>query len=92
METGATVMTQAVSAPRRPGFFKNLLYWLLDIDDPAFLEAGIRRMRGAPGYFASLSPEQLAFIRDYDGPENLGPPLTAREMRDLERRLAAQRA
>lgn len=85
-------MTHAPTAARRPGFFKNLLYWLLDIDDPAFIDAGIQRMRSAPSFLARLSPEQLELIRSYDGPENLGPPLTRREQRDLERRMAARRA
>jgi hypothetical protein len=84
-------VTNAPATPRRTGFFKNLLYWLLDIDDPAFLDAGIQRMRNAPGFLASLSPEALEHIRRYDGPENHGPPLTRRERRALEQRLAAQR-
>lgn len=83
-------MTKAPPAVRPPGFFKNLLYWLLDLDDPATLEAGIRRARSAPRYFESLSPEAMEYIRNYDGPENHGPPLTRRERRALERRLAAQ--
>jgi hypothetical protein len=37
-----------------------------------------------------FSPEALAFLRGYDGPENHGPPLTRRERRDLEGRIAAQ--
>lgn len=91
MDTASTLVTESGLAPRSPGFFKNLLYWLLDIDDPAFIDAGIQRMRSAPGYFASLTPEQMELIRSYDGPENLGPPLTRRERRAWERRLAAQR-
>ena len=94
MKTGiqATVMTRSPSAVRRPGFFKNLLYWILDLDDPATLEEGRRRLRSAPRYFDTLSPEALEYIRNYDGPENHGPPLTRRERRDLERRLAPQNA
>lgn len=92
METGATVMTHAPGTTRRPGFFTRVLYWVLDLDEPGFIEEGIQRMRNAPGYLASLSPEALEYIRRYDGPENHGPPLTRRERRDLERRLAAQGA
>lgn len=92
MDTATELVTRVPASPRKPGFFKNLLYWLLDIDDPAFIDAGIERMRNAPGYFASLTEEQLELIRTYDGPENLGPPLTKRERRDLERRMAARRA
>lgn len=40
-----------------------------------------RRMRSKPGLYASLSPEALAYLRDYDGPENLGPPLSRKERR-----------
>lgn len=74
-------MTHAPQAARSPGFFRNLLYWLLDLDDDATLQAGLRRMRSARGYFASLPPEALAYVRSYQGPENLGPALTSRERR-----------
>jgi hypothetical protein len=89
METGATAMTHDASVPRRPGFFARVLYWILDLDEPGVIEERIRQRRGAPGYFASLPPEALAYIRNYDGPENLGPPLTRRERRNLERRRAS---
>jgi hypothetical protein len=32
------------------------------------------RLRRRPGFFASLTPEQRAFLDNYDGPEVLGPP------------------
>ena len=32
-----------------------------------------RRMRSKPGIIDSLSPEALEFLRNYDGPEHLGP-------------------
>jgi hypothetical protein len=51
--------------------------WLLDIDYLTPEEAR-RRMRSKPGFFASLSPEAREFIKNYDGPENLGPPLSKR--------------
>lgn len=90
MMTDSTVLQRPVRAKRRPGFFRNLLNWIMDWDDPAMLEEGLQRMRSAPRFFASLSPEALEYIRTYDGPENMGPPLTRRERRDLERRIAAQ--
>jgi hypothetical protein len=37
-------------------------------------EEARRRIRSRPGYLASLSPEQLEAILNYDGPEILGPP------------------
>lgn len=88
-----TQETVAVPKSRRlgiRGFFKNLLYWILDLDDEITLEEGRARLRNSPGFFASLTPEQMEMIRSYDGPENSGPPLTKRERRDLERRLAAR--
>jgi hypothetical protein len=90
MNTESTSIPKLVGANRKPGFFKNLLYWIMDWDDPAFLQEGIRRMRSAPRYFDSLSPEALEYIRNYDGPEVHGPPLTRRERRDLERRVATR--
>jgi hypothetical protein len=32
-----------------------------------------RRMRSKPGLYDSLSPETLEYLRNYDGPEHLGP-------------------
>lgn len=89
METGATAMTHDASVPRRLGFLARVLYWILDLDEPGVIEERIRQRRGAPGYFASLPPGALAYSRSYTGPENLGPPLTERERRDRERRLAS---
>jgi hypothetical protein len=76
---------------RKPGFFKNLLYWILDLDDPATMDERRRRLRSRsrPVLFASMSPETLEYLRNYDGPEVHGPPLTRRERRDLERRMAS---
>jgi hypothetical protein len=36
------------------------------------VEEAERRMRRNPGFLASLTPEQLAMIREYKGPEVLG--------------------
>ncbi len=38
------------------------------------LEEGRRRLRSLPDFFASLSPEALEMIKNYEGPEFLGPP------------------
>ena len=75
---------------RPPGLLKRILYWILDLDDEATIEEGLRRLRRHRGFLASLTPEQLEALRNYDGPENLGPPLTKREQRDLERRLSSR--
>jgi hypothetical protein len=92
MATSTHAVTHyAPKAIRRPGIFKRIVYWIMDWDDEAFMEEGLRRMRSAPGFFASLTPEQLEFMRTYDGPEVHGPPLTQRERRDLERRTAARK-
>jgi hypothetical protein len=71
------------AALRQPGLMKRILYWIMDWDDEATLEEGRRRLRSAPGFFASLTPEQREIIRNYDGPENLGPPITERELRRI---------
>lgn len=39
--------------------------WLQEVED---------RLRSRPGFFESLTPEQRAFLRSYDGPEVIGPP------------------
>lgn len=37
------------------------------------LEEAERRLRSEPGFIASLTPEQIAAMDAYDGPEVLGP-------------------
>jgi hypothetical protein len=37
-------------------------------------EEARRRIQSKPGFFASLSPEARELIRNFDGPEMLGPP------------------
>jgi hypothetical protein len=90
MKTSATAAREVPGAIRPPGLFKQILYWILDLDDEATLEEGRRRMWSRRGFLASLTPEQLELMRNYDGPEVHGPPLTRRERRDLERRMAAR--
>jgi hypothetical protein len=90
MKTNATAVTDAPGALRPPGLVKRIIHWILDLDHEATLEEGRRRLRNARRFLPSLTPEQLEFMRSYDGPENLGPQLTRRERRDLERRIAAQ--
>lgn len=62
----------AAAKPRRTrGLFARLRDAL--VDGPTREEAR-RRLQSKPGFFASLSPETLEYIKVYDGPENLGPP------------------
>lgn len=79
----------AIRAARRRGFFRNLIDWIRDIDylDPDEVREYMAGRRSS--FLDSLTPEQLESLRNYDGPENLGPPLTKRERRDLERRMAS---
>jgi hypothetical protein len=56
--------------------------------EPPSREEIRRRVRSKPGIFDSLSPEALEYLRNYDGPENSGPPLTRRERRLLAERLS----
>jgi hypothetical protein len=86
-----TTAALAQAPLRRPGFFKNLLYWIMDWDDEYTLREGVRRLhRGRSGFLDSLSPEALEFIRGYDGPEVPGPPLTRRERSHVGQGLAVQ--
>jgi hypothetical protein len=38
------------------------------------IEEAERRMRSRPGFIASLTPEQIAMLTTYDGPEIWGDP------------------
>jgi|GEM_PF-2903037 len=88
MKTPATTAVTPVHAtPPRRGFFTRVLHWILDIDDITPEEAR-NRMRSSPGFFASLTAEQLEMMRNYDGPENLGPPITERQLRRIVKRLS----
>lgn len=44
-----------------------------DVPAPSRAEAR-RRIRSKPGFFETLSPEALEAIKNFDGPEVLGPP------------------
>jgi hypothetical protein len=89
MRISTAVSPVTPRAPVAPGFLVRLRNWLLDVDDYELTrEEARRRMRSRPGLFASMSPEDLEYLRNYDGPENSGPPLTRRERRGLERRMA----
>ncbi len=84
-----TSITHVPTPNRSPGLLVRILGWMLDLDDVTPEEAR-RRMRSRPGLYASMSPETLEYLRNYDGPEVHGPPLTRRERRDLERRISAR--
>jgi hypothetical protein len=73
MKTIPTATTRAGSAPRRQGLLRGIIHWVLDIDDIAPEEARERMSRGR-SFLDSLTPEQLEYLRNYDGPEYLGPP------------------
>ena len=66
--TAAQPLTGPATAAR--GAFARLRAVLADA--PVRGEAR-RRIRGKPGFFASLSPEALDYVRGYRGPENMGP-------------------
>jgi hypothetical protein len=80
MKTTTTIAPPAPPAARQAGFLARARDWLWDLDDLS-LEEARRRMRSRPGFLAALSPEVLEELRSYDGPENLGPPLTRKERR-----------
>jgi hypothetical protein len=83
MKTPAMLMATTVPPrPRKRGLIANIIGWILDIDDITPEEAR-ERMRLGSGFFASLTPEQQEYARNYDGPEYLGPPVTWRNRRFL---------
>lgn len=55
-----------------PAIFRRFATLSRDVPAPSLEEAD-RRLRDAPGFFASLSPEAWETIRSYDGPEVIGP-------------------
>ena len=80
--------TLSGSAPRKaksPNFLIRLRNWLMDWDDDDLTREEMRRrMRSRPGLYASMSPETLEYLRNYDGPEVHGPPPTGRERRNAQ--------
>jgi hypothetical protein len=58
--------------------------------DEVTAEEARRRIRNQPSYLETLSPETLEYMRNYDGPENMGPPLTRRERRQLAERVSSK--
>lgn len=86
MKTSVSTLARPAQAIRSRGLVARIRAWLLD---EVTAEEARQRLQGKPGYFASLSPGALEYMRNYDGPEVHGPPLTWRERRDLERRMAA---
>lgn len=86
MNTAARDVMHMPKAIRPPGFFKRILYWIMDWDDEATIEEGLRRLRTKRRFLQALTPEQMEHIRNYDGPEYLGAPITERELRRIVRR------
>jgi hypothetical protein len=87
MKPSVSALVRPAYAMRSRGLVARLRAWLLD---EVTAEEARQRLQGKPGYFASLSPEAVEYMRNYDGPEVHGPPLTKRERRDLARRMAAR--
>jgi len=44
-----------------------------DFREPS-LEEGLRRLNALPDFFSTLSPEAIEAIKNFDGPEVMGPP------------------
>ena len=73
-----TMVTESTAIPGRAGatqagFFKNLLYWIMDLGRARHLEERIRRRRVRPATLRRCRPRALEYLRNYDGPENHGP-------------------
>lgn len=73
MKRISTATPPAGGTPRKQGLLKGIIHWVLDIDDITPEEARERMLRGR-SFLDSLTPEQLEYLRNYDGPEYLGPP------------------
>ena len=78
LETGASPRCGART--RRPfrksaerGIRRIRRFWFSPPPLPSLAEAE-RRMRSRPSLITSLTPEQLAFVKAWDGPENSGDP------------------
>jgi hypothetical protein len=89
VNTTTPLVSPSPQAVPARGLFTRIWRALAFFQEPS-IEEGLRRMGRRPGPLDSLSPEALERLRTYDGPENSGPPLTKRERRDLEERLARQ--
>lgn len=83
MNTSTTLSGPAPRQAKSPSFLIRLRNWLMDWDDEDLTREEMRRrMRSRPGLYASMSPETLEYLRNYDGPEVHGPPPTSREWRN----------
>lgn len=91
MKSSVSTFEQPVlqAAPVRHGFLARLRR-ALGLHAPTREEIR-QRMMSKPGLIDSIGPETLEYLRNYDGPENSGPPLTRREQQDLQRRLSESR-
>ena len=77
MKISAMVSATAPRSVKAPNLLARLFNWLMDRDDEDLTREEMRRrMRSRPGLYASMSPETLEYLRNYDGPEFLGPPQT----------------
>lgn len=63
----------ATAKPPSRSLVERLRHWLENHDAPTREEAW-RRINSKPGFISSLSPEALEYIKNYDGPEDMGPP------------------
>jgi hypothetical protein len=82
----STILAQPPRALSSRGFWARIRAWLMD---EVTAEEARRRIRSHPGYLETLSLEALDYMRNYDGPENMGPPLSRRERRQMAERLSS---
>lgn len=83
----STILARPPRAVNSRGFWARIRAWLMD---EVTAEEARRRIRNQPSYLETLSPETLEYMRNYDGPENMGPPLTRRERRQLAERVSSK--
>jgi hypothetical protein len=70
MEEQAPPARRAKHRVKAPGLLNRLRY---DIPAPT-PEVARARILSKPGFFASLSKEAIEVLKNWDGPEVLGPP------------------
>jgi hypothetical protein len=64
MRISTDAMMHTTETVRPHGFFKRLLFWIMDWDDPAFIEEGRRRLYRSRNLFDTLPPEALEHLRE----------------------------
>lgn len=75
MKKNSNAIAREKMRPRPRGVFRRFASLGRDVPDPPIsIEEIRRRLRSVPSFFDTLSPEALEVIRNWKGPEVMGPP------------------